>query len=208
MTVVKVAKPQTLITIISMAFVWACNSGKPVDQSTIKAEKEARELKRISNADLMIAGDQLGQQVLREIEVSHRKAISGSQSLLMAGKACSLAENAVKKNLEDSLEIFIFKKSYEDLNEIEQDLWEAYDYAPEANDSQIQVLDPKTLLVTKPIRLSDASCFSCHGGDVGDQKLDSLKSLFGNRVPIKKSKGDLIGLWSISIPKKTVVSRL
>ncbi|CAN0317700.1 unnamed protein product, partial [Chrysoparadoxa australica] len=87
----------------------------------------------------------------------------------------------------------------------------AYDFSPTNAVNQVQELDDRTLIFTQPIAIGNGMCLNCHGEpkeQIKEDVLAAIKSKYPNDVATGYSLGQLRGMWSVKIPKKTVVNQL
>src|SRR5690606_1450056 len=96
------------------------------------------------------------------------------------------------------------------LDSLEREIFEAYALVSDAG-AQLQELDEKTLIMTRPIRISNGACLNCHG-EPGKQIQPADHELIQSLYPEDRATGyqlnDLRGMWSLRIPKKAVVDRI
>lgn len=208
---------------ISLIFTFlvmiGCSPRKPVDRSGYSKEKEVRELKRLTSAELMVKGEELGKMILAAaadtLQSSLKRAIV-ENGVDGAIQFCNVHATGLVSDLEDSLGVSIMRVTNnprnpkDSLTNIDRDIWEAYAYAS-SNEAQLQELDDQTLILTKPIMISTGLCLNCHGepgNTITSENYDLIKSKYPNDQAINYQVGDLRGMWRIIIPKKSVVSRL
>ncbi|MFT7196562.1 MAG: hypothetical protein ACI83W_000924 [Marinoscillum sp.] len=199
-----------------MLVILGCSPKKPVDKTAYWKEQEARELKRILPIDLKVRGEELGAEIIDTVSRSFEKRLE--KAIVITGvtgaiNACNLEAMSIVKVLEDSLGVSIARISSRELsgsdslNKIEKEIWEAYQYSPQSASLYTQESDPSNLIVTKPVYLSSKLCLSCHGNPELDVT-EALSEKQMDKTIAGSTAGDLIGIWRVIIPKKTVVSLL
>ncbi len=210
----------SISTLLLVCFILSCSPEKPVDRTAYTKEREKRELKRILPADLIAAGEKLGKEVIEAatLEYQHQLkraiVINGIEGAI---DFCNLQAMDIIKQLEDSLGVSISRVTDKprnpknQLNDLEKEIWEAYEYAPTVSGTHVQEFDKESLIVTKPILISSTLCLNCHGA-VGTEISESTNAILKERYPSDMAKdyytGDLRGMWRVIIPKKSVVSQL
>ncbi len=199
-----------------MLLLLGCSPKKPVDKTAYWKEQEARELKRILPIDLKVKGEDLGAEIIDAVSRSFEKRLEKAiviNGVAGAINACNLEAMFIVKELQDSLGVSIARISSRELNrsdslnKIEKEIWEAYKYSPKSASLYTQEGDPSNLIVTKPVYLSSNLCLNCHGNPELDVT-EALSKKQMDKTISGSNAGDLIGLWRVIIPKKTVVSML
>ncbi|MEQ8882529.1 MAG: DUF3365 domain-containing protein [Cyclobacteriaceae bacterium] len=200
----------------------ACTSDKKQDTSGVRNEMKDRELVRVSDADLMARGNELGIEIVKVSQGSLQKALLNAietTGLVGAVEYCNANAYEIVKGLEDSLNVKIKRVSQKPRNpldapdSVEQMILEAYayDFSPTNAVNQILEFDEKTLIFTQPIAIANGLCLNCHGSP-GEQVNDEVLAIIQSKYPDDKalgySLGELRGMWSVKIPKKTVVNAL
>ena len=197
-----------------------CGSGKRVDQESVAVERLSREIKKVTDAELMVAGETLGLKILNETQSTFQNALMTAlqeQGVEGAITYCNLNAYELVRNYEDSLGIRISRVTdrprnpADTLSAFEQEVFEAYQYAPELATAQLQELDEQTLILNKPIMITNGICLNCHGRvgtDINKAHHELIRSLYPDDQAVNYAIGDLRGMWSLKIPKKTVVDQL
>lgn len=210
----------TLLSCIGLIFLLSCQPKKPVDREGFQKEKETRELKRVSQAELMAKGEVLGKSVLLATEERFKSALQSAimeEGIAGAIEYCNLNASELVRSFEDSLGISIKRVTdkprnpMDTLSGIEKEIWEAYAFSPENREAQLLEMDEQNLILTKPIFISTGLCLNCHGkvgAAVTKENYALIKSMYPDDLAIDYASGDLRGMWRIIIPKKTVVTQL
>ena len=199
-----------------------CSPEKKQDTSGIRDEMKGRELVRVSDADLMAKGNELGLEIVKASQSTLQAALLGAienEGLVGAVEYCNANAYEIVKTLEDSLNVKIKRVSQKPRNPLDEpDSVEgmileayAYDFSPTNAVNQILEFDEKTLIFTQPIAIANGLCLNCHGTP-GEQVNDEVLAVIQSRYPDDKalgySLGELRGMWSVKIPKKTVIKSL
>lgn len=198
----------------------SCRPDKPVDREAVKKEMESRELKRLTDAEIMAKGEEVAKAALAVTQQTFQKELMKaiqSEGVPGAITYCNTNAMDIVRKLEDSLNISIKRVTdkprnpADSLTGIEKEIWEAYAYAPANAASQIQELNPTELIFTKPILISSGVCLNCHG-KIGEELTEKNHQLISGLYPSDSATGyklgDLRGMWRLVIPKKTVVDQL
>ncbi len=199
-----------------------CSPEKKQDTSGIRDEMRGRELVRVSDADLMAKGNELGLEIVKASQSTLQTALLGAienEGLVGAVEYCNANAYEIVKTMEDSLDVEIKRVSQKPRNpldepdSVERMILEAYayDFSPTNAVNQILEFDEKTLIFTQPIAIANGLCLNCHGAP-GDQVNDDVLAVIQSKYPkdqaLGYSLGELRGMWSVKIPKKTVVNAL
>ncbi|MEQ8470280.1 MAG: DUF3365 domain-containing protein [Marinoscillum sp.] len=208
------------ISLLLIGATFSCRPDKPVDREAVKQEMESRELKRVSEVDLMAKGDQIGRESLEVIESTFQtqlKTAVAKEGIAGAISFCNLNAMDIVKKLEDSLGISIKRVTdkprnpADSLSGIEKEIWEAYAYSPQNGSAQIQELNKTALIYTKPIMINTGLCLSCHGEvdqEITKENHSLIQQLYPDDMAIGYKVGDLRGMWRLIIPKKVAVDQL
>ncbi len=209
-----------IILIVTCGYWLGCKPDKPVDREAIKKEMEGREIKRLTDAEIMAKGEEIAKQSLNITQQTFQQALTTAveeQGVAGAITYCNTNAMEMVKKLEDSLGISIKRVTNkprnpaDSLSGIEKEIWEAYEYAPASASGQIQELSSTELIYTKPILISAGLCLNCHGR-VGEELATENHQLITELYPADQATGyqlgDLRGMWRLVVPKKTVVKEL
>lgn len=209
----------TVITLLSTILI-GCRPDKPVDRSAIKEEMASREIKRVSDAEIMSKGEELAKAALEITQQTFQQELMQAvktEGVPGAINYCNLNAMEIVKKLEDSLEISIkrvtnkTRNPADSLTGVEKEIWEAYSYDPTKASAQIQEFSETELIFTKPILIGSGLCLNCHG-QIGNEITTENYSLIHQLYPDDQATGyqlgDLRGMWRLIIPKKTVVKNL
>jgi hypothetical protein len=210
----------TLILVFGFLCIYSCTPKKPVDREGFRQEKAARELKRIVPADLMLKGEELGEEILSATASAYLNTLKRAiveNGISGAIDFCQLSASGIAAGLQDSLGVTITRVTDKPrnpanmLSESDKAIWEAYAYMPENLNGQIQEYDAESLIYTKPITIGSTLCLNCHGqvgSDITPENYSLIKSRYPNDEAVNYEVGNFRGMWRIIIPKKAIVSKL
>lgn len=217
------AKIKTLLFVLSVVgLCLSCAPEKSQDTSSVREEMKNREPIRVSDGELMAFANELGKEIVRVSQASLQKALLQAiedQGLVGAVDYCHANAIDIVKALEDSLDVKIKRVSQKPRNPLDTpDSVEnailsayAYDFSPQNAVNQLLELDESTLIFTQPIAIGNGLCLNCHG-KAGEQISPEVSTIIRAKYPEDKSVGyslgELRGMWSVKIPKKTVVNAM
>ncbi len=209
--------------VLFLSLFWSCTTDKKVSSDDVREEIKSREIKKITEAELVSKVHEIG----NTIALSTKKTLGKNlQNAMQNGGVenaidfCNLNAMPLVDSLSQYFGAEIRRVSFKvrnqlDLpNNLEQELLEAYAYQWKdslALQANVQALENDTYLFTKPILIDNALCLSCHGtNDNGMLKEteDFIKSKYPEDKAVGYQLGDLRGMWSIVIPKKKVVQSM
>ncbi|XOV92676.1 MAG: DUF3365 domain-containing protein [Bacteroidota bacterium] len=217
------ASIKTLYSCLAIAvYFFGCTPDKPQDTSAVKEEMKSRELVRVTDGELMARGNELGIEIVKVSQGTLQKALLQAiekDGLVGAVGYCNANAYDIVKNLEDSLNVKIKRVSQKPRNpldkpdSVESAILEAYayDFSPTNAVNQLMELDEDNLIFTQPIAIANGLCLNCHGAageQVHDEVLAAIQSKYPEDKALGYSLGELRGMWSVKIPKKTVVNSL
>jgi len=210
-----------LPSLFALCFVWiACKSDKKVDQDTIADERKEREIKKVTEAEIYAAAEEWGEAIARESQQalgSQLKQAMASGGPVHAIEFCNVAAYPILDSVENKYGITIKRTSLKVRNpkdkpdSLERKILEAYHYNfknETALEPNVQSRGEEVLLFSKPIMLDNGICLSCHGTpgkEINDPTLQTIRDLYPGDDATGYSLNDLRGMWSISIPKKTLI---
>lgn len=182
------------------------------------------EAKKLSEAQItqeaMIWGDSISTAAQQQLMSSLHKAVeeNGFEGAL---EFCNVNATPIVDELSEKYGVEIRRTSYRARNENdlptedESQILDAYQYNVEngiQNEPNIQNIEGgEVLLYTKAIVISSEFCLACHGDTKNEIEvgvLNKIDSLYPNDLARDFGLGNLRGMWSLKIPKKSVVNRL
>lgn len=200
-----------------------CTSDKKVDSGAVKEEIKNREIKKVTEAEIINKVYELGNTVALGSKQTLGKNL---QAALQQGGVenainfCNLNAmplvDSLSKNYGAVIRRVSFKvRNQEDIpNELEQKLLEAYEFQWKNSSelkANVQLVGEDQYLFTKPIMVENALCLSCHG-TVENGMLKETQDFIKSKYPEDQAAGyeidDLRGMWSITIPKKKVIQSM
>ncbi len=208
-----------ILSIVILLVMVGCSPRKPVDRSAYDQEREVRELKRVTKAELMAKGEAIGKQGLQAaasaLQTNLKNAIT-NKGVAGAISFCNLNASGIVAPIEDSLGVTITRVTdktrnpADSLTASDKEIWEAYSYAA-PDTPQLMELNEETYVMTKAIKIPSGLCLNCHG-KVGEtiaaENYSLIKELYPDDNATGYQVGDLRGMWKITIPKKSVVARM
>lgn len=208
----------TLVIIIH-----GCNTNQKVDREAVKEEMKARELKKVSDSEIISKGLEIGNMIAEEAQKTLQKnllAAINEKGVPGALEFCNANALELVKDLEDSMDAEIYRVSNKFRNpkdqpdSLESLILDAYHYNVENGivlEPSIQEENEQVLLYTKPISINNPLCLQCHG-KIGEEITTENYEVISGFYPEDKAHGyelgQLRGMWSIRIPKKTIVNSL
>lgn len=181
---------------------------------------EARELKRVTEGEIMAKGEEIAKSALKVTAQAFQAALMTAienEGVPGAIQYCNINAMEIVKKLEDSLNTSIkrvtdkTRNPGDSLTGIEKEIWEAYKYDPSQATGQLQEYSDTELIFTQPIMIGSGICLNCHGGvgvEITEENYSLIKDLYPNDRATGYQLGDLRGMWRLIIPKKTVVNNL
>jgi hypothetical protein len=211
------------IGLIALTTILSCTSDKKVDKEAVKKEIKSREIKRVTEAEIISQVHEIGNLITLTTKKTLGKNL---QNALQVGGVenaidfCKLNATPLVDSLSEQFGAEIKRVSLkarnpnDKPNDLEKELLEAYAYQWKDSiplKSNVQVLNAHQYLFTKPILVENALCLSCHGtNDNGllKESDDFIKSKYPDDQATGYEIGDLRGIWSITISKKKVIQSL
>ncbi len=201
----------------------SCTSDKKIDKEAVKKEIRSREIKRVTEAEIVSKVHEIGNMIALTSKMTLGKNL---QHALQTGgvenavEFCKLNAMPLVDSLSNQFDVVIKRVSLKARNPddkpnyLEKELLEAYAF--QWKDSiplkpNVQALEENRYLFTKPILVENALCLSCHGtynNGLLKETDDFIKSKYPDDLATGYQIGDLRGIWSITISKKKVVQSL
>ncbi len=206
-----------------LAISWSCSSDKKVDTAAVRKELNDREIKKATEAEIISKVHEIGNSIVLQTQQTLGKNL---QNALQTGgvenaiEFCNLNAMPLVDSLNKHLDTRIRRVTFKARNQgdlpdsIESAILKAYafqstDSVPKT--SNVQSMDDKTFLFTKPIIVENALCLTCHGeigNGMAQETDDYIKSLYPEDQASGYQIGDLRGMWSIRISRKKAVQSL
>ncbi len=206
---------------ITYALVGCEPNGKKPSEMTTQELLKSREIKRISDIDILESAKKRGNELSTLAQKSlgaKLKSAMKSGGVPHAIEFCNLMAIPTMDSLTTTYGAEIKRVSFKNRNEknipntLEAEILEAYAYnvAKELPITEaVQMMeDGYNVLYTKPIRINNPLCLNCHG-TLGSQTSDSnyalIKSLYPKDSAINYKLNELRGMWSITLSKKEII---
>ena len=209
-----------LYFILILSSLIGCTTDKRVNNEAVKKEMAAREIKKVTEAEIVNKALEIGSMIAMETKKTLGKNLQ--QALVSGGvenaiSFCKINAMPLVDSLSGQFDASIKRvttqaRNPDDLpNELEGIILEAY--AQQLNDSlklqaNVQKIDEGNYLFTQPIFIDNALCLTCHGS-FENGLTEETKSFIAERYPDDKATGyaigDLRGMWSITLSKKKIV---
>lgn len=214
-----------LIYFLFSSFLFiACGPRERISKNVFDEVNRSMEAKKLSEAQItqeaMIWGDSISSEAEQQLMASLREAVQ-EKGHADALAFCNVNAAPIIKEVSDTYGVSIRRTSTRARNqdnlptEEELPLLEAYQYNMEngiENEPNIQRIEGgEVLLYTKAIVISSEFCLACHGQlekDIEVAVLAEIDSLYYDDLARGFVVGDLRGMWSLKLPKKSVVNRL
>ncbi len=212
-----------IYALIAFFFIQGCSSNQNIDQKAVQDELATRELKRVTTTQILEKGKEIGmnitEQAQLELQQNLLSAISEGGISYALDYCKTNAMDIVNRAVVD-LDVDVYRVSQKFRNpEDEPDSLEnlilgAYQYSIENNidlEPSVQEESDEYVLFTKPIVIGNGLCLNCHGSvgnQIKEEDYDVISSLYPDDNAIDYKLGDLRGMWSIRIPKKTIIQSL
>lgn len=209
--------------LIAFFFIQGCTSNQKIDQEAVREEMKSRELKRVTEVQVMEKGRELGEEisavVQRQLQYNLSQAIAEG-GISNALQYCNVNATSIVKDIEEKYAVRVYRVSqqYRNPNDepdsLENLILGAYQYSFDNEQdisSSVQEEYEDTLLFTKPIMVGAELCLNCHGTvgeNLSEENYDVITSLYPEDKAINYKLGDLRGMWSIRIPRKTIIESL
>lgn len=212
-----------IILVMISLMAWRCSTDRKTDSQAVKEEIENREIKKITDAEIIAGVLEIGNTVAAGAKQTLGKNL---QDALQGGGV----ENAISfcnlnaMPLVDSLKKIYgaeikrvsrkTRNSKDEPNELEREMLEAYAFQWKDSlpmNANVQVIDGDKYLFTKPILIDNSLCLTCHGKpENGLLKTtdEFIKSKYPEDQATGYEMGDLRGMWSIVISKKKVIQSM
>ncbi len=200
---------------ISFLFILGCGKSEKLDREAVKEVMAQQEVKRVTKVELMEYGSKMGSEIALFADSALLQNFLSKNSQNWELETCKIYLPEVGVN-----GLGVNRVSNQPMNSknkpdsIENLILEAYQYGFDENlqiGESIQELDKEYMLYNQPIFLNDQSCLSCHGipgQDMSEEKADIIYARYPESQSLNHKIGDLMGMWSILISKKTIVDNI
>lgn len=198
----------------------ACTSDKKVDTEAVHRELESREIKKVTEAELVSkvleTGDKIAAAAKMELGKNLKSALQEG-GVQHAISFCNVNAMPIMDSLSAKYGATIRRTSLkarnpnDSPNEMESKLLEAYEYQQAHSlpmESNVQAIDQRSFLFTKPIMIDNAMCLTCHGTPENGLSMENkafLQSKYPDDNATGYELGDFRGMWSITLSRKQLV---
>lgn len=215
---------RTVCSLIPFLLLLACGPQDRVSKRVFDEVNKSMEAKKISDAQIiqeaLVWGDSISNEAQKQLMKSLQQAV-GDKGFAGAVDFCNVNAIPITKELSEKHGVSIRRTSTRARNQAnlptgeESLILDAYEYNAEngiENEPNIQTLEGgRDLLYTKAIIIPSEFCLACHGDPQNDMEagvLSKVDSLYPGDLARNFEVGDLRGMWSLKIPKKSLVNRL
>ncbi len=208
--------PHLTIPVFLFLLIMSCQSNTPIDREAVREEMASREIKRVTKAEMLNKAKEIGDS---RVILANDRLIALLEDANNPDKV-SLNLDKCQNTIDTSGGIIAYRVNTNFRNELnapdslERLMLEAYSYGIE-NDidtpPNVQEENERYILYTTPILIQDNLCLNCHGEigkDISNHFYDSILGFYPKDQSINYKKGDLIGIWSLKIPKKLIVQSI
>jgi hypothetical protein len=202
-----------------LLLIFGCNKSRPVKNEAMREEIASREIKRISEAEIVneayTAGQNIAQAAEEFIHDKSSESLINKDSTKIALSYISWLHNvdSISKAYDAEVKIIGISRPQINASPMEAELLDAYQYNVEQNielTDNIQKVERERLLYTKPLYIKNSTCLKCHGS-INELNSDTLKFL-ENNYPDANITGykinEIIGMWSIMLSQKKIIQQL
>ncbi|MDN5202065.1 DUF3365 domain-containing protein [Fulvivirgaceae bacterium BMA10] len=214
---------RNLRLLIFVLFAACSMDSKKVDQKSVAEEMKNREIKKVSDSEILSSAHERGAEIAAMAQAALSKKLFEVVSNQGTGKAieyCNIAAYPILDSLSETHHAEIRRVSLKLRNpkdapdELERQLLEAYEFNVEKGlelTENIQEIDDQYILFTKPISIGSPMCLKCHGEvrkDISEEDHSIIRSLYPSDSATGYKLGDLRGIWSVKLSKKEIVKSL
>jgi hypothetical protein len=210
------------LSTLSLSF-YQCTSDKKVNTEAVKNEIKSREIKKVTEAEIVSTVLELGKSVA--LGTKQTLGMNLQQAMQEGGVEnaidfCNLNAMPLVDSLSTNYDASIKRVSLKVRNledyptELERQLLEAYEFQWKDSiplQANVQPIGEDQYLFTLPILVESALCLTCHGkldNGLSKETNDFIKSKYPNDQAIGYEIGDLRGMWSITFPKKKIIQSM
>lgn len=204
------------------SILFSCGAGteKRADRSAYEEERKIREVKKISEAQLLEKAMEIGSDIAGQSQKalgSHLQKAIQQGGIGYAIDFCNVRAIPITDSLENIYQARIKRASLNYRNpadapdDLEKTILEAYHYNQEnelALEDNVQKQGDDYILFTRAIQVENPLCLNCHG-TLGREMLAITKELIDAKYPddqaIGHEMGSIRGMWSIRLSKKEII---
>lgn len=205
--------------ILFIVFLTGCDTSQKVDRSAIKEEMANREIKKVTEAEIISETLKEGQEIIKNAENLLKE--KSREKLADIRRTHSIDSNLIEwvhhlDTLEEAHDAeinFLNFTSNLESPSVEQEILEAYNYDLEQGNTlnnNVQKLKDGYLLYTSPLTISDGSCLRCHSSE-GRKTAPHISDFIDSNYPkspiMNFKEGDVMGMWSVKILQKRIIQK-
>ncbi|MDZ7608801.1 MAG: DUF3365 domain-containing protein [Cyclobacteriaceae bacterium] len=209
-----------IVFAVSIVAIYSCNTDKKVDSDAIKKEINNREIVHVTESEILQKAHEIGNTIATNSQQAlgaKLKGALGAGGVENAISYCNLQAMPLIDSLSKEYNAQIRRVSLKNRNPadapstLELQILEAYESQTADSltlSTNVQPLGNDQYLFTKPIMIDNALCLACHGtpeNGLATATQDLIKSKYPADKAIGYQIGDLRGMWSIVLPKKSIV---
>lgn len=203
-------KPTMLFFLLVV--LYSCNTQKDKTKNSIEVKSKTEMIEAARKY-----GDIITKETKKTLGSNLIKAVNEG-GVAHAIEFCSLNAYPLVDSLEEKYSAIIRRASHKSRNpndnptEYEAKKIEQYQELMKTGivgEPDVELLDGKTLVYTKPIILDNQVCLNCHGipgQQIVPESLDLIKVLYPEDKAVGFQVGDLRGIWSITFNKNQLIS--
>lgn len=211
------------ISVCLLISLFGCGlENQRVQSESVKEEMKNREIKRISEAQILEKANELGNLIaLKSQEILSKNLINKieSNNINDAIVFCNENSSSLIDSLRNKYGVTIKRVSLKNRNpenqpnELESQIIDAYLYNIENNielSDNVQILENKVYF-TRPITIQGELCLKCHGTigkEINEVTQLKIKELYPNDKAVNYHLNDFRGVWSIIFEKENVVKAI
>lgn len=215
-----------LFGLVYLCCFTACNesnNSRGIDSKDVAREIRNREIRHITQAQILDATFKQGQLVADSVQKSLTQKMTQAVSekgVVEAAKFCNLQTLEPVSALESSYKATIKRIPLKNtgknqrLEEIESQLLSAYQYNAENKlplEKNVQKSGEQYLLFTSPVTLSNQVCLKCHGvigKDLEEKDFQTLQAAYRLDSLVNYSLQQPIAIYSILFNRKGIIENI
>ncbi|MTI31940.1 Tll0287-like domain-containing protein [Xanthovirga aplysinae] len=212
------------VSLIFLTIMSACDAGlkRKKKSEALRKEMKSRELKFLTPSEIATNAYKVGDLVVKAAEKEYIERLTEmikEKGVTYAIPYCQFNDLMLTDSLSDLYQVKIKRVSLRPRNpentadSLESQLIDAYQYSIDqklSSADNLQELDNGDFLLTKAIVLDQTMCTQCHGTkeQIGPKNLKLIRKIYPKDQSIDFKEGDLMGMWSIHIPRKELIEAL
>jgi hypothetical protein len=202
-----------------LLLIFGCNQSRPIKNEAMREEIANREIKRISEAEIVNEAYTAGQNIAQVAEeLLHNKSsdtiiYDDSTKLDLSYIVWVHNVDSLSKAFDAEVKIIGLSRPQKNASPMEAELLDAYQYNVEQNielTDNIQKMERDHLLYTKPLFIRNTTCLRCHGNldELNPTTLKFLQNNYSGSNITGYKLNEIIGMWSIMLSQKKIIQQL